>query len=304
MSKNIVNFPLKDVYISSKFPYKNFHGSKNLLIGKYQDTIFKTLIQFDLTNVPRGYDVRNAELILYINENKYPSSPKLFNIYQIIENFDKGTVTFDNQPLINSNPICNFIIKSRSKCSINIDISRLFNLWYENESNNYGLLIEGSKENQDDSLVSFYSTNYIQRNHALRSQRFLPKLDITLDKYSIDIDVTGKVSIVPERNFESHEENSIKTSNQYNYSNIYDVSIASEYTYFVKNIGSIDSCDVFIQISPNGRDWINDSRVYTIKPMEVIGIAPKIFSRFTRLAYKSSIADSPTSIDLYLQLQS
>jgi hypothetical protein len=69
----------------------------------------------------------------------------------------------------------------------------------------------------------------------------------------------------------------------------------------VKNTGTVNKCDTVVQVSPNAVDWIDDSALFAVEPGEMVSLVPKTFSRYTRLAYRSSQPGNSTTADIYFQ---
>jgi hypothetical protein len=286
MGSMIFNTALKSVSINSNMPSQNLKGAAFILAGKYLDiAVYRSLLQFDTSSLPAGYIVTNAELLLYINRNDYPDTFKTFDVHRILSSFDEDTVTYNSQPSFSATPEAFFIVGNEINTYLRVDVTKPVKEWYEGRFINYGLLIKASDENSN-SLVGFYSRFY--SNEAL-----VPILAVSLAE---PVQVSGRV-------FRSSEEVSLLSYDSYSFSKAHDVSQSINYTYFVKNTGKANSCDVIMQVSPDSIDWINDSKLYTIPPDSLIGIIPKTFSKYARIAYKSTQPGSSTNINITLQMQ-
>ncbi|WP_425449025.1 DNRLRE domain-containing protein [Dethiothermospora halolimnae] len=285
MSALIIKPPDNDTYINSNIPYQNFNDYYALFVGKYPpDVIYRSLLSFDLSQLPKGYIIKKAELELYIIRNDNPSYTKYYNISRVRENFDYETVNYVNQPTISTEVSGTLIVNNELNSYITADITPLVRSWYNGEYPNYGLMIYSADETVD-SLLAFYSMDSTD-------ELFIPKLNIYLES-------SNEIS---SRFFYSNSKSGVTTNNSYTGSTIYDISKFFNYTYFIKNTGS-NLCETILQISPNSTDWINDSDVKLINPGEVVAIVPKKLSNYTRLAYKSSQLNKSTTIDIYLQAQ-
>ncbi|WP_054870652.1 DNRLRE domain-containing protein [Caloranaerobacter sp. TR13] len=286
MPISIKKYTTKDTFVASNYPNKNFSNYYALFIGKYLGSIiYRSLLYFDLSNIPSGFYISKAEILLFIIRNDNPTFPKKFTINRLLENFEEDNVNYSNQPSIDVIPYTTITINDEINSYIKADITELIKDCYYGNFPNYGFLIKSLDENLD-SLVAFYSKNCGVRE-------YYPKLEIILDNpASLD-----------NRLFVSSE-NIIKlTTNIYKYTQPYDVSQFSNYTWFAKNIGNTNDVEVILQISPNSTDWINDSETFIVRPNQIVAIFPKTLSMYSRLAYKSAKIDKPTSIDIYLQGQ-
>ncbi|GAB5552448.1 MAG: hypothetical protein Sapg2KO_20390 [Saprospiraceae bacterium] len=93
----------KDAYIQKQFPNINFGNEVNLFIG--QDTLnsatdsLRSFIDFDLSFLPKGTIVNNAQLIL---RPKTLAFEDTILLSRIIEQWEESTITWDNQPPIDS----------------------------------------------------------------------------------------------------------------------------------------------------------------------------------------------------------
>ncbi|MBA1335418.1 MAG: hypothetical protein HPY66_1041 [Firmicutes bacterium] len=286
MAAKITKLASMDTCVDSNIPYRNFGNYYALFIGKYlTNVIYRTLLKIDTSGIPEGKIITRVDLILYIIRNDDSTYSKIYNVYNLQEGFDENTVNYVNQPAIYPTPMAQFEITDEVNTFINFDITDLFNQWYNGEFPNYGLMIKAADENLG-SLVAFYSKD-------AGNYRYTPRVEIYIeDPLRLD-----------DRLFNSSAENNLLTSDIYEYSKVYDVSYVSNYTWFVKNTGAINTCDTVIQVSPNGVDWIDDSALFAVEPGEMVSLVPKIFSKYTRLAYKSSRPGSSTVADIYIQSQ-
>lgn len=286
MAALFVKIPSKDVFVASNLPTENFGGSPYLFCGLYLgNIIYRDLLQFDLSNMPSGYIVTRAELNLYIFRNDFPSVSKTFNIYRVKQSFEENTVTFNSQPVVDTVPYASLTLDNQIATYVTFDVTELAKEWYQGDYVNNGLQIRAINEGQN-NIVAFYSKEY-------SSDIYFPRLEISLDN----------PIMLSSRRFTSVAQTDLVTGDSYSFSSAYDVSEIGNYTLFVINTGSSDNCDAVIQISPNQTNWINDGNVYNISPGQMIGIVPKTFSRYMRLAYKSTVAGNATTIDCHIQTQ-
>jgi len=282
----VVKIPSKDVFIANNTPDTNFGGYYALFLGTYlSSVIYRSLLQFNLSTLPSGYIITKAELVLYIIRNDYPGTAKSYDIYRTTQSFGENTVTYNNQPSVDSNPYATLTINDELNTYIRVDITDLVNDWYEGKFVNDGLLIKGSNETID-SLVAFYSKE-------CGIDLYFPQLEISLEE---PIQTSG-------HRFVTATETGLTTSNSFNFSQAYDVSQNINYTFFVTNTGGLNDADANIQISPDATNWVNDTIVYSIVPGQTKSIMPKTFSKYTRLAYKSTVLDNSTTIDVNIQAQ-
>ncbi len=285
MSDNFFFTPNQDAFVSSYYPTENFGKNLALFVGKFMSsTIYNTLIKFDLSGFPSDYKINKAILSLYIFRNDQPSTSKVYNVYRNLNDFNEDTVNYNNQPSTPSTPLTSVTINNEVNTFVNIDITSLVQNWYKSIYPNYGLKLKAINSTIQ-SLVAFYSKD--------SDESYPPRLQIFFEP---------PVQIAS-RKFESKLEKNLATSDISKYSKTYDVSTVFTYTYFVINMGTTNPCNVAIQISPDGSNWIDDSIVFTVNPNEMIKIVPKTFSCYSRLRYISSSSGNHTNLDLCLQTQ-
>lgn len=119
----------------------------------------------------------------------------------------------------------------------------------------------------------------------------------------IATDTEGLIKIVnAKRSFESELFAEKATSNSYTYLSFKDVSMYSDYVFYVKNTGS-NSATIEIQISPSDDedDAITHINNITVDAGEKELIIPSKFLRYVRLGYKSTNSDQSTTLDIYFQ---
>lgn len=123
------------------------------------------------------------------------------------------------------------------------------------------------------------------------------------DNRVIATDTEGLIKIVnAKRSFESELFAEKATSNSYTYLSFKDVSMYSDYVFYVKNTGS-NSATIEIQISPSDDedDAITHINNITVDAGEKELIIPSKFLRYVRLGYKSTNSDQSTTLDIYFQ---
>ncbi|MCX7694120.1 MAG: DUF6385 domain-containing protein [Caloramator sp.] len=119
----------------------------------------------------------------------------------------------------------------------------------------------------------------------------------------IATDTEGLIKIVnAKRSFESELFADKATSNSYTYLSFKDVSMYSDYVFYVKNTGS-NSATIAIQISPSDDedDAITHIDNFTVDAGEKELVIPSKFLRYVRLGYKSTNTDQSTTLDIYFQ---
>ncbi|MBZ4663863.1 MAG: hypothetical protein JG776_1578 [Caloramator sp.] len=123
------------------------------------------------------------------------------------------------------------------------------------------------------------------------------------DKRVIATDSEGLIKIVTaKRSFESQLNSNLSTSDSYSYISFIDVSMYSDYVFYIKNTGS-NSATIVVEISPtnNADDAITHISDVTVDSGEKELIIPSKFLRYVRLGYKSTNSGQSTTLDVYFQ---
>lgn len=81
-----------------------------------------------------------------------------------------------------------------------------------------------------------------------------------------------------------------------------DVSEQSMVTFFVVNSGP-NPAKVFLQISPDGINWVNESSEQIVETGGIVVLVPMIFLRYTTVCYLSAQQNQPTALTIGYQAQ-
>jgi hypothetical protein len=129
---------------------------------------YRTLLKFDLADIPAGASIQNATLFLYSDpvntsgeiSNQPLSGSNALYIERVTQSWDPTTVTWSNQPA--TTPTGRILLGASSSTveNIQIDISTLVREMITNQVTNYGLLLSEQSE------VQFRSRNYASTDHA------------------------------------------------------------------------------------------------------------------------------------------
>ncbi|NMM50330.1 DNRLRE domain-containing protein [Marinigracilibium pacificum] len=150
-----------------------------------QKYFYRTLLKFDLSQIPSGSTILSAKLKLYsdpavtsssaYNGNSQLSGSNAVNLEKITESWNETTVTWNNQP--NSDILESVWVQPSSTTTENIEINILefVNEWLSDPSSNFGLKFKLDNE------VYYRARNYASTNHPNSSIH--PKLEII---YSTD----------------------------------------------------------------------------------------------------------------------
>ncbi|MGO5073456.1 DNRLRE domain-containing protein [Clostridium sporogenes] len=147
-----------DLYVAKLYPNTNFNGDPFLGCGRYytQDNIYRTLMYFDISSLPSNIFIDKAILRLYVKINIVSNITKPITIHNLLQPFDKYTVTYSNQPSFEDNPYATLNINSEINQFVEVDIKNLLIKWYNSPTLNYGMLMKGLETQA--SFVGFSST--------------------------------------------------------------------------------------------------------------------------------------------------
>ncbi|GFR34988.1 DUF6385 domain-containing protein [Thermobrachium celere] len=119
----------------------------------------------------------------------------------------------------------------------------------------------------------------------------------------IATDSDGYIKTVSaKRSFISSLNSNLSTDDDYTYLSFIDVSMYSDYVFYVKNKGS-NSASFVVQISPteNESDAITHITDIEVEAGQKELIIPSKFLRYLRLGYKSKNSGQSTTLDIYFQ---
>ncbi len=103
------------------------------------------------------------------------------------------------------------------------------------------------------------------------------------------------------KKFASFSEKDILVGTNPGYSKSYDISEYDNITFFINNKGNINQVFCHIEMSPNNQIWIVDSNIRNATPNGSTTLVVSTFLQYARIKFW---AESPTIIDLWLQVQS
>lgn len=187
--------PVVDAFVSSSEPTLNYGDTNDLIVGRYDETITRSAIKFDLSALPvlpRKY-VISAKLLLTVRI-RGPVSIRACEIISPWEENGELGITWANQPAVNPYPLD----EQAAAEEVLLDITPLFLKWYLGTSPNHGVMLFSSDENAQAHVVS------CSKEWPRAAQR--PQLLFTHFSYDLAIDsrdlpsrgnVVGLVSELP-----------------------------------------------------------------------------------------------------------
>lgn len=162
------------------------YNQNHLIVGVSGSTIYRTLLKFNLPNIPASYKLVNAQLNLYafpvasgLNEN----IPKI-GVHRINTNWTEETAKWNNMNDKYYSDLEDYFEASRHIGDNYFEedyanITKAVKDWYNNPDNNYGIMLKQEKE---EAINYFTPINFASRNYNLEDAR--PALIITYKNYN------------------------------------------------------------------------------------------------------------------------
>ncbi|MBK8046337.1 MAG: DNRLRE domain-containing protein [Anaerolineales bacterium] len=132
---SVVLRPSQDVYVDASERTVNFNGAPDLFVSQPLDSnvIRNTLVQFDLSGIPRGSTILNAELAMYQTKATGVS----VDVSTIGAAWDEKTVTWATAPFATFYD--NWTAPVTTDIYLTKDVTKLVQQWVDAPANNYGL---------------------------------------------------------------------------------------------------------------------------------------------------------------------
>ena len=154
----------KDVYVMDIFPSDNFGDLTFLSIGVYTVPFARGYLQFDLSPVPPEAVILDANLGLHY-DSSYGLTSLPIGLYEVTENWEEGTITWNNQPASSSEAVdIQIIPASQTNDFVYWQIGNLVKGWQEGSIANYGIHLKDTDESSDDGGVDFFSSDWLTAN--------------------------------------------------------------------------------------------------------------------------------------------
>jgi len=149
----------KDAYVLSSYPNRNFGSEEELMVAYRNSTTGRIYIQFDLSAIPEGARVTDANLKLY--QFGYGGLVGSFTVglYQVTNKWREDIITYDNQPDSSTEPETTCNIQAHFSLETWNHIDALVQGWLDGIEN-YGMLLKATNEMSIDNSAGFRSSDY------------------------------------------------------------------------------------------------------------------------------------------------
>ena len=160
----------KDTYVWSSAADANYGSGTSLNVWDGGTSVAETLIQFDLSSIPR--EIQSAKLYLYKSNT---TNAHTCQIHEITASWDESTVTWDNQPAHSDTVNGAISVIAAVGWVLSSDLTPLAEGW--RTSPNYGVKITNDTGGSGYELTA-YSSDYTT-NTSLRPKLVVSYLPIT-----------------------------------------------------------------------------------------------------------------------------
>jgi PKD repeat protein len=140
------------------------------LIGNASSNIARSLLQFDLSDLPEDAVIVNAYLKLY--QNKSYGGTWSIGVHQVTERWEEAEVIWIIQPDFLSTPESTTSATIADTGWLSWDIASLVQRWLNGDVSNDGVVLKATEEYSQDGYIKCYLSDYTTSN--LR-----PKLEVT-----------------------------------------------------------------------------------------------------------------------------
>ncbi|MDD2586835.1 MAG: DNRLRE domain-containing protein [Syntrophomonadaceae bacterium] len=151
--------PYQNTYIAEWYPTTNFANRKALFLSRYlrNGDIYRSLIQFDLQQIPPLSTIETAELELTMYRNEVTKSTTV-TAHRLLSNWTGNQVVWNTQPNYSAEPDSEILISPKTLSTQRINITSLVKGWHNGSIPNNGILLKGNEE--INSLIAFCSSNH------------------------------------------------------------------------------------------------------------------------------------------------
>ena len=159
----------QDASVLAFHPYTNYGLESSLGVGSnlnpYQNLIYRSYLQFDLSDLPDEIQLIEAKLGLFFNSDGKPTLPAEIAVYPILSEWQEDEITWEFQPEIASDPVGFTVVPPiLTNAYVWWHITSLVEQWHQLDLINYGLMLKDPDENSIDGGKGFASSESDQEN--------------------------------------------------------------------------------------------------------------------------------------------
>lgn len=140
--KTIKLYPVQDAFVREGIPTLNYGIEQSMAVGHNSilNESYRSLIQFELSSLPKDIIIDQASVKLFSSETKKISQQ--IGIFSLQSEWTELGVTWDNQPIISSL----LDIQNINDGKIVFDVTSETKNWFDGTSNNFGLEVKAINE--------------------------------------------------------------------------------------------------------------------------------------------------------------
>lgn len=189
------NTSVIDTYIYSGDTNTSTYNQDILKVGvektNNKNTIYRSLLKFELPKIPAGYKLTNAQVLLYAYPDDfallYPETP-LVAVHAINKDWTESNAKWNTMSDKYDSRVEDYFYCSRtdtnhSNWTFNVDsfnITKLVQEWY-NGRPNYGVML---KQYQEETSSDIKIGSYVSKDYSTDNQPLKPKILITYKNYN------------------------------------------------------------------------------------------------------------------------
>lgn len=260
-----------------------YHNRSQLLIGRRNGRIYRSLLQFDLSALPRDLMILNARLVCCIGYDEYPDIIKTIDVFQILSKHSAKKKLRRNSVLLNRPSAASMQINAGMERVILFDLTALVQNWYCGAAANLGVLMRVCDETCN-CLTGITSSRHWD------SQQW-PYLEISYLEPGAPA-VNCALSVLD-------LQNNVVSADDWRQTPAVDI-LCFNYSYIIVNTGQYGAIAV-LQQSADGQTWQDESRVCQIAAGCSTILIPEFIVKYARVRYKSEVAGKASSLTIYLQ---
>ena len=257
----------RSLTISELKPNNNFQ-TDILKVGAFKGKLYTSYIYFDLDNLPMNAQINYGVLRMYLRNQISRSTSNVLCVYPLKEDFSEMT-TFNNQPEYRKEHT-KLAISNCASGWIDINVTSMLIRWNENLMDNKGLILQGDKDRNKNSPLSFYSPLVVNYElmpimcisyKCFKEQSNKKVIDVKEKHWTLDFKQTGISPIINVKNI-------------------------IQGTFFIENVGENPLLST-IEVSSDSIHWVEDS-YKTIDKEETKSLVAKYYGKYYRLRLAST----------------
>ncbi|HQO21198.1 MAG TPA: DNRLRE domain-containing protein [Acidobacteriota bacterium] len=169
-----------DSYVNQGSAGTNYGSGATMSVQSRLSQAQRTLVMFDLSAIPEDSTINTATLELYASSA--PTTGLTLNVHRITGTWTEPGVTWTNQPAYNSTVDASLAGGTTTGWKI-WNIASLVQDWVDGTSDNYGLIVKGSVENDKTAVTYAFASkeNGTSGNRPILRINYTPPTTMNCD---------------------------------------------------------------------------------------------------------------------------